>query len=146
MTKIKLIIINSSHVFIALAVLALLISCGNDTLTGEESPDKSKIALAYVKRIGPSHTYISIQETKTKKETDLFKMKGVVPVSFKWINDKELNIYIPDKTLIKNTIGTVNNIKINVVEENKSSHNKLLQSDTGLNRFDFHSILISPCA
>jgi len=103
--------------FIIALMLLSVISCGIDPLTAEESPDKSIEALAYVYRIGPSATYISISEKKGSKEIALFKLEGKVPVSFKWINDKEINICIPNKSLIKKTIGNMKGIKINLIEE-----------------------------
>jgi hypothetical protein len=107
------------HILVGLIIAAILSSCGTDPLTGEESPDKSKIAFAYTKRIGDSNTYISIYYNHNKKEINVLKLKGTVPVSFKWINEKELNVYVPDKSLIEDVNTAFEDIKMNVIEEKK---------------------------
>ena len=109
--------LDTIYVFIGIIIAAVLSSCGTDPLTGEESPDRSKIAIAYTKRIGDSNTYISIYYNHNKKEIDVFKIKGTVPVSFKWINEKELNVYVPDKSLIERLNKAFEDIKVNLVEE-----------------------------
>jgi hypothetical protein len=49
------------------------------------------------------------------------KLRGVVPVSFKWQKDKELIVYVPSKSLIERTYkNSVDDITIKVQEERAS--------------------------
>jgi len=116
-------------------MVAVLSACGIDPLTGNDSPDKSKIAMAYAYRIGDSNTYVSIDYSRDRKSTRIIKLRGIVPVSFKWVTDKELIIYVPNKSLIERMYkGSVDDIKINLVEESISGLNespkKIVLEDT----------------
>lgn len=95
----------------------LLVSCGIDPLTGEESPDKNKVVLAFTKRIGDSRTFISIEEKSGKNKKIIMKLKKVTSVSFEWVNNNELKIYLPDKSLMESSDLTYMDVKIYAVEK-----------------------------
>lgn len=96
----------------------VLVSCGTDPLTVEKSPNKSKIAMAYTKRIGDSHTFISIEDKSGKNTKIIMKLVNVVPVSFEWISNNELKIYLPDKSLISSSDLTYPDVSITTIEKN----------------------------
>jgi hypothetical protein len=100
----------------------VLTACGLDPLTGDDSPDKNKIAMAYTYRFGNSNTYVSIDYKDSRRSINIMKLRGVVPISFKWETDKELIVYVPSKSLIVRTYkDSVDGITIKVQEESSSS-------------------------
>jgi len=119
MTLMKTINMHQSYIFVGIIIVLLLNSCGADPLTVEDSPDRNKTAVAYTYSLGNSNTYVSIYYNRDKKETDVLKLKGIVPIAFKWVNDKELNVYLPNKSLIMYANKTLNDVKLNLIEEKK---------------------------
>ena len=95
---------------------ALLISCGTDPLTREESPDKSMIVMAYTKRFGDSSTCVSIEDKNENKKKVLIKFEKLIPVGFKWVSNTELNIYAPETTSMSKIDLEYKNLKINLVK------------------------------
>lgn len=95
---------------------AFLTSCGTDPLTGEESPDKSMIVMAYTKRFGDSSTFVSIEDKNENKEKVLIKFEKLIPVGFKWVSSTELNIYAPETTSMSKIDLEYKNLKINLVK------------------------------
>ena len=88
-----------------------LFSCGTDPLTGEKSPDKSKLIMAYTKRIGSSKTFISIEGKNRKNKKVILILTGNIPVSFKWINNQEVNIFIPKNVKIEEEDSKYEDVK-----------------------------------
>ena len=119
MTLMKTINLHQSYIFVGIIIALLLNSCGADPLTVEDSPDRNKTAVAYTYSWGNSNTYVSIYYNRDKKETDVLKLKGVVPIAFEWVNDKELNVYLPNKSLITYVNKSFNDVKLNLIEEKK---------------------------
>ena len=115
----KTINLHLSYIFVGIIIALLLNSCGADPLTVEDSPDRNKTAVAYTYHIGDSNTYVSIYYNRDKKETDVLKLKGIVPIAFEWVNDKELNVYLPNKSLITYVNKSFNDVKLNVIEDKK---------------------------
>jgi hypothetical protein len=109
--------VRTAKLTIFLIMTAILASCGMDPLTADDSPDKSKSAIAYTYRFGNSNTYVSVYDKANNNKISIMKLHGTVPVSFKWSNDKELIVYIPNKSLIENLSTNTGNLKIDVLEE-----------------------------
>jgi len=103
-----------NKIIISILFVLILVSCGVDVLTGIKSPDKSKIVMAYTKRVGISRTYVSIEEKTGKNKKILLICKGIIPISFKWIDNKELNINIPNNINIEKKDLKYKKIKINL--------------------------------
>jgi len=117
---------TKSHVKIPLIALIItvtvLTACGLDPLTGDDSPDKNKIALAYTYKFGNFNTFVSVYYKEPRKSIKIMKLRGVVPITFKWITDKELIVYVPNKSLIERTYkDSADGITINVQEESSRS-------------------------
>ena len=79
----------------------ILVSCGVDPLTGKESPDRSKLVIAYTERLGDLKTFVSIEGKKGRNPKILLICKGIIPVSFAWITNEELNITITNDAIIE---------------------------------------------
>ena len=106
------------HIIIFVVIATALVACGLDPLTGDDSPDKNKMALAYTYRFGNSNTYVSIDYKESRKSIKIMKLRGVVPISFKWETDKDLIVYVPSKSLIERTYkDSVDGITVKVQEE-----------------------------
>ena len=104
MNSTRKILIRITSIFSAIIITAMLLpACGLDPLTGEDSPDNNKIALAYTYRFGNSNTYVSIDYKDTRRSFKIMKLHGIVPVSFTWKSDKELIVHLPSKSLIEKT-------------------------------------------
>ena len=86
--------------------------CGNDPLHGEESPDKSRLAVAFVRSCGAttgfsSHVSIVPRNKPIPNEPgNILVVGGKQPLSVKWQSNSELEIELPKESKIhKQTEG-----------------------------------------
>ena len=95
----------------------LLTSCGNDPLIGKESPDKTKIAIAYTKRFDKSQTHVSVvnSDESIPRKGNVAILKGLIAVRFEWKSNVELNIFIPDRGKLVTPVQKQDGLKINLI-------------------------------
>ncbi len=129
--QMKMIRHHIQYLSAGMLIAVTLSACGIDPLTYEDSPNMRMTAIAYVYRVGDSDTYISISFRDKKREVKVLKLKGTVEISFKWVSNGELNIYIPDRSLVRNMQSSFEGIKINVIEEKRGA-----VDTTGVNCLD----------
>ena len=75
------------------------------------------MVMAFTKRIGDSRTFISMEEKSGKNKKIIMKLNKVASVSFEWVNNNELKIYLPDKSLMESSDLTYMDVKIYAVEK-----------------------------
>lgn len=94
-------------------------SCGTDILTCETSPDGRTDACAYTKRFGDDNTYVSLTETKTRKEMKIMKIKNVHPIYFRWGESGELYVEgIPAQSQVEYLKQDVMGVMVKIVPQN----------------------------
>ncbi len=106
------------NLLICMGLSAFITSCGIDVLTCETSPNGKTEACAYTKRIGDDNTYVTLTAKQTGKEVKIMKVKNVIPISFQWTGNAELNVEgIPDQNQVEYLNQGVMGVKINVVPQ-----------------------------
>jgi len=98
------------RVFASLLTLALVSGCtdlcGNDPLQGEESPDKSRLAVAFVRSCGAttgfsSHVSIVPRNKPIPNEPgNILVVEGKQALSVKWQSNSVLEIDLPKEPKI----------------------------------------------
>jgi hypothetical protein len=108
--------------FVSLLTLVLVSGCtdlcGNDPLHGEESPDKSRLAVAFVRSCGAttgfsSHVSIVPRNKPIPNEPgNILVVEGKQPISVKWRSNSELEIEIPRETKIHKQTESLGEVSI----------------------------------
>ena len=92
--------------------------CGNDPLHGEESPDKSRLAVAFVRSCGAttgfsSHVSIVSKDKPIPNEPgNILVVEGKQPLSVKWRSNTELEIELPKESKIHRQVESLGEISI----------------------------------
>jgi len=102
-------------IFTFLVFITLLISCEVKILKEVESPDEKMWVSVITKKGSDSNLLVHINE-KGKRFGDFqLELRKNVSISFEWVSNNELNIYISDLgAIIKSDIG-YKTLKINLI-------------------------------
>ena len=92
--------------------------CGNDPLHGEESPDKTKLAIAFVRSCGATtgfSSHVSVIDRNgslPNKPGNILIVDGKQPISVKWLNNSTLEVDLPIETKTYKKIDKLGEISI----------------------------------